>query len=438
MKRIILIISLILFSFSIPTVRSIVKECYLPSWSGCPSGYECYEFLNGQDTPSGRKVGWEYGYISSSSSGSRKYIYRLPFDISLENRYTVSSKVYYSGNHKPVFSHPWYPCLDFGTPTSFIASCNTPSCSYSWKRVTNETLYSSSLGYGWSDITNLDSITRVPYFGDPYGCSVESDFVLSNTDHTFNIDVKNGNYKVIIVIGDMGVNSKKRDFIDVYAEGILKIDNLNYSFEELAKEKCYDWTKCLVSPSKITFDVNVNDGQLNLEFHDDGGSDSYWIVNGITIKNTDTPTELLEYGSSLDFNYSNPGPAYLFEPGYDPSGMYFEGALYENCGELLINFSQTDRLSVGVYIEYKTYILDFNQDNKIDILDAIILSNEYGQSWGSPGDAVDINDYTWRADINSDGIVNTLDATILKNQFGTNYTKPFYLGSEIWQPQWPS
>jgi hypothetical protein len=158
------------------------------------------------------------------------------------------------------------------------------------------------------------------------------------------------------------------------------------------------------------------------------------LFDGTYVVNVTPSNNIITIGSSLDFNYSHPGPSYVFEPSY----VYGEDVTYLDCAIMWLNFSQSDVVNVSIPILYKTYITDLNRDDYIDIYDAIILSNEYGQSWGSPGDTVDPNDYTWRADINSDGIVNTLDATILRNQFGTNYIKPRFEGTllNIWEPMW--
>lgn len=393
------------------TTLAVSHACYVPPWTECPTGYECVNYNFAWLYPLGKKVGWTCDGGLITDPGLHKYKIRIVMDIALLYWYTVTSKVLFGGNYVINISHAWNPELDFGTPTSPVATCGGL-----WKGVNNETIYSSSVGYGWSDTTNLYSIDRG---GD---CYPWRDFVLSTSDHTFNIDVNNGNYSVVLYIGD---ESHPHDFIDVYAEGILKVDNLNYS---------YDPNQGTYKPESVTFTIEITDGQLNLRFHDDGGSDPYWIINALKIKRIDPVDEVTEMTSSLDFNYSSPGSAYVFEPSY----VYGNDTIYLNCAIMWLNFTQTDMISIGIPIEYKTYITDLNRDDHIDIYDAIILSNEFGNSWGSPGDPVDPNDYTWRADINSDGTVNTLDAIILKNQFGTDYIKPQLEGSllDIWEPMW--
>ncbi len=62
---------------------------------------------------------------------------------------------------------------------------------------------------------------------------------------------------------------------------------------------------------------------------------------------------------------------------------------------------------------YMTYYLitgDINGDGRVDILDAISLSNVFLKELGQPG-------FNPAADINQDGVVNILDAILLANNF---------------------
>jgi len=47
--------------------------------------------------------------------------------------------------------------------------------------------------------------------------------VLGATEHTFNVDLANGDYEVTVTIGDQ---LYLHDLIDVYAEDIQKINDL--------------------------------------------------------------------------------------------------------------------------------------------------------------------------------------------------------------------
>ena len=144
----------------------------------------------------------------------------------------------------------WY--FDLGTPSSPVES--------GYIGVNETTLYAASLGYGWVDASSLDSRDR----GAPD--DLKRDLICSGQDATFCFDAPDGDYVVTLIIGD---NSYTQDMIDVYAEDFLVIDDLTApkgTFQE------------------ISFTVTVADGQLNLRFHNDGGSSTHWVCNAITIE----------------------------------------------------------------------------------------------------------------------------------------------------------
>lgn len=399
------------------TVEAITHSCYVPSWTECPDGYECWNCcgFNGINLYTyGKKVGWDCKCLISDP-GPHTYKWRMRYQIVLDDDFTITSKALFNGDYEIQLLHVASPKLDFGTPTSPLYWDS--ELDKQWDRVDNTTVYSPSLGYGWEDITGLDS----NYSDCRHVNALVDDFVLSTSDHTFNIDVENGEYRVTLIFED---NCGLHDYIDVSAEGILEIDDLTLTYPNKSTE--------------ISFNVTVNDGQLNLMFHDDGGTDPYWIINGIVWKNIDPVTEIVpgSMSTSLDFNYSDPRPYYLFEPSY----VYGEDVGYPNCGVMWLNFSQTDQVMICTPIKHKMYTVDLNntdlnEDGWTDIYDAIILSNEFGQSWGSPGDPVDPNDDTWRADINSNGGVDVGDYSMLKNQFDTEYIAPKE-NINILQPEW--
>jgi uncharacterized repeat protein (TIGR02543 family) len=141
--------------------------------------------------------------------------------------------------------------FDFGTGASLVEPGYTA--------VSESTLYSAFVGYGWTSTTGLGSRDRgLP---DDLRC----DLVFSGTDRTFNVDLANGDYQVILVIGDQ---SYLHDLIDVYAEGVLAVNDLSAAGGTFAE---------------VAFIVTVSDGQLNLLFHDDGGADANWVVNALLV-----------------------------------------------------------------------------------------------------------------------------------------------------------
>jgi len=116
------------------------------------------------------------------------------------------------------------------------------------------------VGYGWDSTVGLGSRDR----GAPD--DLRRDFVFYTLDRTFKVDLPNGEYNVTLVIGDY---SYTHDLMDVYAEGVLEVNDL---------------TVAVGTFSELVFTVTVSDGQLNLGFHDDGGIDVNWVINAITLE----------------------------------------------------------------------------------------------------------------------------------------------------------
>jgi len=82
----------------------------------------------------------------------------------------------------------------------------------------------------------------------------------------FNVDLVNGDYTVTVVVGDQ---SFMHDRIDIYAEGVLVVNDL---------------TAPAGSFQQVSFVVTVTDGQLSLRILDDGGSDPNWVLNALEIQ----------------------------------------------------------------------------------------------------------------------------------------------------------
>ena len=159
--------------------------------------------------------------------------------------------------------------FDFGTNISQVES--------NYVRVTESTLYSPSLGYGWSSIEGLFSRDR-----DANADNLQKDFVFGSTSHVFNVDLINGFYLVTATFGDQEYS---HDCINLIAENNGEVDDLNLLrglFEELS------------------FTVNVEDFQLNLQIFDNGGADANWVLNSLTILEAQTmPTEaVFDFGAA--------------------------------------------------------------------------------------------------------------------------------------------
>jgi len=141
--------------------------------------------------------------------------------------------------------------FDFGNNTSPVENGYT--------RLTRFMLKNSTNDFGWAVSPTGDRDRLV-------GTNLTRDLIFDSVDRTLLVNVSNGKYLVTVIIGDMNFS---HDRMNVYAENQLKINNINTSTGQIK------W---------LNFTVNVNDGQLNITFHDNGGSDLNWVCNGLLIK----------------------------------------------------------------------------------------------------------------------------------------------------------
>jgi len=142
---------------------------------------------------------------------------------------------------------------DFGIPASPVE--------VGFINVTNYTSYNPSLGYGW-DTNPLDGRDRGS------GTDLTRDFIFDTDDREFKVDLPNGMYYLTVYLGDM---SYAHDNMDVTAEGTVLADNENTVAGEVKPFSSF---------------VTVSDGQLNVLFHDDGGSNPHWTSNGLIVSKT--------------------------------------------------------------------------------------------------------------------------------------------------------
>jgi fibronectin type 3 domain-containing protein len=141
--------------------------------------------------------------------------------------------------------------FDFGTATSLWE--------HDYIQVTETTAYSADTGYGWTNTTGLYSRDR----GAPD--YTRRDFVFSPLNRTFQVDLPNGNYTVIITMGDQNY---AHDNMQIYAEGTFKANV----------------TTPAATYKQIVFTVTVTDGSLELTFVDAGGVDVNWVINSLIIQ----------------------------------------------------------------------------------------------------------------------------------------------------------
>jgi hypothetical protein len=126
--------------------------------------------------------------------------------------------------------------------------------------VNAQSLYDPVKGHGWNAELTGDAVRNNPV-------KTIKDLSYCDTDRTFNVDVENGDFRILIFIGDRGAFA--HDDIDVSAEGMVKLADIDTAPGE-------------VKP--FEFDVTVTDGQLHLLFEDSGGTDPNWVVNALYVR----------------------------------------------------------------------------------------------------------------------------------------------------------
>jgi serine protease len=198
---------------------------------------------------------------------------RILDDGGADPNWVVNALTLQPGSPPPL---PTEGAFDFGTADSPSAQGYTNASA--------STLYSATTGYGWTATVGMGSRDR----GSPD--NLRRDLVFASTNSTFNVDLQDGGYQVILAIGDQ---SYTHDLIDVYAEGILQVNNLSVAASMFIE---------------TTFSVTVSDGQLNLLFHDDGGADANWVINAIVVQPAPAPADVyFDFGtgtSSVEANYT--------------------------------------------------------------------------------------------------------------------------------------
>lgn len=142
--------------------------------------------------------------------------------------------------------------FDFGTSNSPLQAGYT--------RVTNTTRGSN---FGWSSIANLSARDR----GNTNGTSnLNRDLIFASERKTFYVRIPNATYRVRVTFGDA---SFPHDQQQINAESGSKFTNPVNTRAGQFEQK--------------TFDIEVTDRFLSLEFRDNGGSDQNWSVTKVDV-----------------------------------------------------------------------------------------------------------------------------------------------------------
>jgi pectate lyase len=157
-----------------------------------------------------------------------------------------------------------------------------------YTQITNMTIYSVEYGFGFTDISGLDVRDR----GGSDG--LKRDFVVSNTPRTFIVDLPNDRYSVRILAGDQ-MSSAPNGPMDVFAEKEKMISGM-YSEGGHYSEQ--------------SFETDVQDGQLNLDFVHSNSSSGTWRINAMEITSLTSAASQSNSLQPLQFflaqNYPNP------------------------------------------------------------------------------------------------------------------------------------
>jgi len=138
---------------------------------------------------------------------------------------------------------------DFGTSDSPVES--------GYARVSEATTYSVASSFGWANGTVFSRDRGV-------GSNLERDFN-GTEDGTFAVDVSNGTYAVMLMLGDMAY---AHDRMGVFLEGTQRDTVDTLAGQVLTR----------------IYSVTVTDGQLTLRLRDLGGNDANAVINALEVK----------------------------------------------------------------------------------------------------------------------------------------------------------
>lgn len=133
---------------------------------------------------------------------------------------------------------------------------------------------------------------------------VESDWVGAEATRTLEHKVRNGVWRVTLRMGD----AVARDNMQVRAEGNLIASNIDTAAQQYVYVR-----QGGASTTETSFDVVVTDGSLSLEFSDNGGFDTGWVLNGMELERVGVIVDT----SDTSFAYDLGSVYTTIEPGFD-------------------------------------------------------------------------------------------------------------------------
>lgn len=205
-----------------------------------------------------------------------------------------------------------------------------------------------------SDLTNGEiSWSGAVQALDRSGDDLNRDFVYSNSARTLEHKLANGIWDVTLNLGDASV---ARDNISVTAEDILQNGDIDTALGEFLE---------------YTFRVAVSDGALSLDLADNGGSDSDWVLNRLSLSHfSDIP---LVAG---DFNA---------DQAVDPADLALWGSSYGING---FADGDLDRDSDGADFLVWQRNLGLGVTTTMTLLDATTNNGSFEDQTGATGDTV--------------------------------------------------
>ncbi|MBK1832427.1 Ig-like domain-containing protein [Roseibacillus ishigakijimensis] len=132
------------------------------------------------------------------------------------------------------------------------------------------------------------------------------DFVTGSGSATLNHKIGNGVWKITINMGD---RTHAHDQMGVRAEGITIGSGVNSAAAEF---------------SYVNGQVEVRDGELNLEIFDQGGSDANWVINRLSLEKV---AEIVD-GTRYSYNHDLGPAGSVIRPGWTLISPESAGAVY--------------------------------------------------------------------------------------------------------------